>query len=126
MIGDTTEFAIKGYYHDNEGAGLWGTPYVPSPNGVPISIRTTEYDMQRIGAFASLSTEIAFNNLDLTAWYENNEFNQARRFYAFESRTTPGRSFLDFPEDPFFTQWEFDFVTDTFQYSISDRIELAC
>jgi len=124
-IGETGEFAIKAYLHDNEGMGLWGTPYVASPNGVPISIRTTEYDMQRIGAFASAAFEVAFNNIEATAWYENNEFNQARRFYGLESRTNPGRSFRDWPEDPFFTQWEFDFTTDTFQYSVADRIELG-
>ena len=124
-IGETAEFAVKGYYHDNSGRGLWGTPYTPSPNGVPISIRTTEYEMQRMGAFANLGFELAFNNIDLTAWYETNEFNQARRFYGLESRTAPGRSFLDRPENPFFTQWEFDFTTDTVQYSVSDRIEFG-
>lgn len=124
-IGDSAEFAIKAYYHDNSGRGLWGTPYTPSPSGVPISIRTTEYEMQRIGAFANLGFELAFNKINLTAWYETNEFNQARRFYGFDNRTTPNRSFRDWPEDPFFTQWEFDFVTDTFQYSVSDKIELG-
>ena len=124
-IGDSGEFAIKGYLHENSGRGLWATPYVPSPNGVPISIRTTEYEMQRIGAFANAGFELGFNTIELTAWYETNEFNQARRFYGLESRTNPGRSFLDFPENPFFTQWEFDFTTDTLQYSVSDRIELG-
>lgn len=124
-LGDSGEFAIKAYLHDNSGQGLWGTPYVASPNGVPISIRTTEYEMQRIGAFASAAFEVGFNNIAVTGWYENNEFNQARRFYALESRTNPGRSFLEFQEDPFFTQWEFDFTTDTVQYSVSDRIDLG-
>lgn len=124
-LGESGEFAITGYFHDQTGRGLWATPYTPSPNGVPISIRTTEYELERIGVFARLGFELAFNNIDLTGWYENNDFNQARRFYGLESRTTPGRSFRDYPEDPFFTQWEFDFNTETLQYSVSDRIELG-
>ncbi len=124
-LGDAGELAITGYYHDQSGRGLWGTPYVASPNGVPISIRTTEYEMQRTGVFARLGFELAFNTIDLTGWYENNDFNQARRFYGLESRTEPGRSFREWPENPFFTQWEFDFNTETLQYSVSDRIELG-
>ncbi|QZH74121.1 MAG: TonB-dependent receptor [Erythrobacter sp.] len=124
-IGESGEFALTGYFHDQTGFGLWGTPYVPSPTGAPLSIRTTEYEMQRIGVFARVGFELAFNQIDLTGWYESNDFNQARRFYAFESRTEPGRSFRDHPEDPFFTQWEFDFNTETLQYSVSDRIEIG-
>jgi len=119
------DLAVRGYYHDQSGRGLWGTPYTPSPNGVPLSIRTTEYEMDRYGVFGSAGFELGFNDIAVTAWWENNDFNQARRFYAFESRTEPGRSFRDFPEDPFYTQWEFDFVTKTAQYSFQDRIELG-
>lgn len=124
-LGDRGEFAIRGYYHDNSGRGLWGTPYVASPNGVPLSIRTTEYEMERIGVFTSLAFDIGSNSITIGGWYENNDFNQARRFYAFDSRTSPGRSFRDFPEDPFATQWEFDFNTETLQYHVSDRIDLG-
>jgi iron complex outermembrane receptor protein len=124
-LGDGADLAVRGYYHNNEGMGLWGTPYVPSPNGTPISIRTTEYDMDRIGVFADLGFELGMQSFTVTGWYENNQFNQARRFYGLTSRTDPGRSFRDFPKDPFFTQWEFDFTTDTIQYSIADRIDLG-
>ncbi len=124
-IGEGADLALRAYYHDNSGRGLWGTPYVPSPNGVPISIRTTEYEMERIGAFADLGFELGAQAFTLTAWYENNDFNQARRFYGLSSRTDPGVSFRDWPKNPFFTQWEFDFTTETFQYSVQDRIDLG-
>ena len=32
----------------------------------------------------------AANEITVGAWYENNDFNQARRFYGYESRTAPG------------------------------------
>ena len=124
-LGEMATLNLKGYYHNNSGMGLWATPYVPSPNGVPMSVRTTEYKMDRIGAFGSVDFTIGSQNLNVGAWYENNKFNQARRFYAFSSRTEPGLSFRDYPKNPFFTQWEFDFTTDTFQYHVQDKIDLG-
>lgn len=124
-IGDKINVRLKGYYHHDKGMGLWATPYVPSPNGVPISIRTTEYDIDRWGIFGSTDFEVAFNKITVGGWYEHNDFNQARRFYALASRTDPGRSFRDYPKDPFFTQWDFDFTTKTLQYYIEDNIDLG-
>lgn len=124
-LGEQASLKIKGYYHHNKGMGLWATPYQPSPNGVPMSVRTTEYEMDRIGVFGSVDFALGIQNFTVGGWYENNQFNQARRFYAFASRTDPGLSFRDYPKNPFATQWEFDFTTDTVQYHIQDRIDLG-
>jgi len=124
-FGEQANFKIKGYYHHNEGMGLWVTPYTPSPNGVPLSVRTTEYDIGRWGAFGSADFELGINNLAVGAWFEHNNFNQARRFYGFESRTNPGLSVRNYPKNPFFTQWNFDFTTKTIQYSVQDSIDLG-
>ncbi|WP_420146142.1 TonB-dependent receptor [Sphingobium sp.] len=124
-IGENATFKLKGYYHNNSGMGLWATPYTVSPNGVPMSVRTTEYDMDRIGVFGSVDYTLGIQNLSVGGWYENNKFHQARRFYAFASRTDPGLSFRDYPKNPFATQWEFDFTTDTFQYHVQDKIDLG-
>ena len=125
-LGDAASFELKGYYHHNQGMGLWATPYVASPAGAsPISIRTTEYEMDRYGVFGNVAFEIAGQALTVGGWWEHNEFNQARRFYALASRTDPGRSFRDYPTDPFFTQWEFDFTTETLQYFVQDKIDLG-
>lgn len=124
VTGDAT-FNIKTYYHKNDGQGTWGTPYVPSPNGVPLSVRTTEYDLKRIGVFGSMKAEIGNHNISIGAWYENNDFVQARRFYAYTSRTTPGRDHLKFQRNPFFTQWEIDFNTKTTQIYVQDQIDFG-
>lgn len=124
-VGAEGKFLIRGYYHNNKGQGLWGTPYVASPTGVPISIRTTEYDIDRYGAFGSLTLPVATTDLTVGAWAEKTEFNQARRFYALGSRTVPGRSFTEFQSNPFFTQWNYDFTTETLQYYVQDKIELG-
>ncbi len=122
---DDVTFKIKAYYHDNTGQGTWFTPYVPSPNGVPISVRTTEYDIQRGGVFSSLNAKVGANEITIGGWYEHNNFTQARRFYGLTSRTDPGRSGQDFQRDPFATQWRFNFDTDTLQYYVQDKITLG-
>jgi iron complex outermembrane receptor protein len=124
-LGQTGNVELKGYFHNNDGQGTWFTPYVPSPTGVPISIRTTEYTIRRKGFFWKYANDLGFGQLSLGGWYERNDFGQARRFYALTDRTTPGRSALRFQSDPFFTQWEFDYTTDIFQYFVQDRIDLG-
>ncbi|NBC37109.1 TonB-dependent receptor [Novosphingobium sp. FSY-8] len=117
--------SIKGYYHANNGRGLWWTPYVNSPNGVPMALRTTEYAIKRGGAFGTINGEIGAHKLEVGGWIESNAFNQARRFYAVASRTDPGQGLLDWPSNPFYTQWEYAFHTDTFQYHVEDSIRLG-
>ncbi len=124
-LGENAQAMIKGYYHHDKGMGLWATPYTPSPNGVPISVRTTEYDIDRWGVFGSTNFQLGFNAVKVGGWYEHIKFNQARRFYALASRTDPGLSFRDYPKNPFFTQWEFDFTTKTLQYYVQDTIDLG-
>ena len=124
-LGSSANLAIKAYYHHNRGMGLWVTPYVPSPSGVPLSIRTTEYEIDRVGVFGSVDFELGFNKINVGGWYENNKFNQARRFYGYSSRTTPDRYVRDYPTNPFFTQWEFDFTTETLQYHVQDQIDFG-
>ncbi|WP_397576165.1 TonB-dependent receptor [Sphingorhabdus sp.] len=124
-LADGVTFKIKAYYHNNTGQGTWGTPYVPSPNGVPMSARTTEYDIQRGGVFSSLNAEVGDHAVTVGGWYEHNDFTQARRFYAYESNTTPGLDHTKFLRNPFFTQWLFDFNTDTLQYYVQDKISLG-
>lgn len=124
-LGDGVTFKIKAYYHDNTGQGTWGTPYVASPNGVPMSARTTEYEIQRGGIFSSLNAEVGDHEVTIGGWYEHNDFTQARRFYAYESNTTPGLDHTKFLRNPFFTQWLFDFNTDTLQYYVQDKISLG-
>jgi iron complex outermembrane receptor protein len=53
-LGGTFTGEVKAYYHHNDGRGLWWTPYVNSPNGIPLSLRTTEYKIDRGGLFGCL------------------------------------------------------------------------
>ncbi|HEX7783492.1 MAG TPA: TonB-dependent receptor [Sphingobium sp.] len=119
-------FKLQGYYHNNHGQGLWWTPYTPTPGGAPISVRTTEYDMDRMGSLGSVVWEMGPNTLEVGGWYEGNDFHQARRFYGL-ANTLAGssRDSLKFQENPFFTQWEFDYSTETMQYYVMDKLEVG-
>lgn len=117
---DKVKGRLTGYYHNNKGQGIWYTPYVPTPGGAPISVRTTEYDMERLGVLGGLDMELGAHTVSTGLWYENNDFNQARRFYGLDDAATPSRSSIKFMRNPFFTQWEFDYNTKTLQAYLSD------
>jgi len=127
-VGEFFKFRTTLYGHNDEGQGLWGTPYVASPNygqagattnDAPISIRTTEYDLSRYGLIGSGTLELGAHSINAGVWYEDNEFNQARRYYGL-NRSAPQRSFLDMQSNPFRTDWEYDFSTTTWQFHVQD------
>jgi iron complex outermembrane receptor protein len=111
------------YYHHNKGMGLWYTPYTVSPDGTPVSLRTTEYGINRGGIIAALQYDLGQHQLKLGYWHENNDFDQARRFYAASISNVP--SPYEFPSNPFFTQWQYKFTTTTDQFSLADTYAVA-
>jgi iron complex outermembrane recepter protein len=113
-VAETINVKLVGYGHQNEGQGTWWTPYQLSPTGLPISVRTTEYDISRHGVIGGVVAGVDAFQLDAGFWFENNNFNQARRFYALENNITgSSRSARKFQRNPFRTQWEYDFKTRT-------------
>ncbi len=110
---DALSGKLTGYCHGNKGQGIWYTPYVPTPGGAPISVRTTEYDIKRMGVIGSLLLELGSHKVSTGLWYEDNDFNQAHRFYGLANAAAPSRKSTSFMRDPFFTQWEFDYKTET-------------
>jgi iron complex outermembrane recepter protein len=110
---------LVGYGHNNKGQGLWWTPYVRSPGSVPIAVRTTEYDINRKGALADVTADFEALKLEAGVWYEENKFNQARRFYALDNTlAASSRDSLKFQTNPFATQWEYKFKTTTRQFHV--------
>ena len=122
---DGLSFSARVYMHQNEGQGLWGTPYVPTPGGAPLSVRTTEYDIDRKGARATVGWTLGGHALEAGVWIENNDFNQARRFYAESSLAGPTQSFTSFRSDPLLTQWEYAFETKTLQFHVQDEFSIG-
>jgi len=123
-MGEIASLSTTVYLHTNEGMGLWGTPYVPTPDGAPLSVRTTEYEIDRMGVVNSVQFDLDAHTVTATLWYEDNDFNQARRFYGEPSLERPTRDFTEFQDNPFFTQWEYDFTTETLQFSLQDAWQI--
>lgn len=132
-VGEAFNFKATVYGHDNKGQGLWFTPYVTSPNyGVagataddaPISIRTTEYDLQRYGVVASGTLTVGAHAINAGLWYEDNSFNQARRYYAL-NRAAPQRNALHMQSGSFRTDWEYDFKTTTWKFFVQDNWKIT-
>jgi iron complex outermembrane receptor protein len=122
-LGNDGNWKTTVYHHKNHGAGLWYTPYVPSPTGVPVSIRTTEYDIDRSGILSNVSYAFGMHTIKAGFWYEDNSFNQARRFYSISASNVPSPT--NFPSDPFFTQWQYAFKTKTTQFTLEDVIAVS-
>jgi iron complex outermembrane receptor protein len=127
-ITDSLDVRFQVYNHRNVGQGLWGTPYRISPNATvsgattdnsPLSIRTTEYNIDRTGVLGSATWEIGSHTINGGFWYESNYFNQYRRFYAL-NRAASNRDFLSMQGGAFFTQWAYAFDTDTTQLYLQD------
>ncbi|MDR3751196.1 MAG: TonB-dependent receptor [Terracidiphilus sp.] len=132
-INDNLTFKITAYGHHDDGRGLWFTPYVPTYTDIytnsfasyvsPISMRTSEYQINRGGFLSSLSYETAKNKLEGGVWFEGEKWNLARRYYA-TSLANPVHSLYDFPVNPMFTQWEYIFNTLVYQIHLQDQYKV--
>lgn len=139
-IGEKLTWNTTIYSHQNWGQGVWFTPYVSTAasfvingtgapdgrggtislaNSAPISVRTTEYNIDRTGLTTSLTWALGNHTVSAGLWSEGNEFNQARRFYGLEL-AAPQRDSLEFMRDPFFTQWQYAFKTSTNDFFLQD------
>lgn len=132
-FGDGWSWDTTVYKHTNKGQGIWFTPYTHTPVGAPdgsggtigaganapISVRTTEYDIDRQGVTTALTWVAGDHTLSAGLWSETNDFNQARRFYGL-ALAAPQRDSLKFMRDPFFTQWQYAFNTGTNQFFVQD------
>ena len=121
---DNLALHVTGYGHNNKGMGTWDTPYVPTPGGAPISMRTTEYGINRYGTVATLTWTLGDHILEAGYWYENNNFHQARRYYGLDADGL-NRNNLEFQTDPFFTQWEYRFNTVTGVFHLQDTWQIT-
>jgi iron complex outermembrane receptor protein len=116
------------YGHNDKGAGLWYTPYVATYDNTgtavsPISMRTSEYSINRGGVLSALSYETERNKLEGGVWFEKEDFTLARRFYG-TSLADPMHSLYDMPSNPFWTQWAYDFPSTIYQIHLQDEYKI--
>lgn len=119
-LGEGLNLHAQAYYHKDRGQGHWWSPYQPSSAAVPISIRTTEYGIDRNGVIAALDYELGIHRLEAGFWYENSGHNLQRNYY-FIGGPIDDSGFLRNPDVRVFYQ---HFDTDTRQFYIQDSIKL--
>ncbi len=119
------------YTHKNIGQGHWYTPYTASPGtpaavgvysglGLPISIRTTEYSIDRTGMVNDLTWNAGAHTVNAGLWYEKSNSTLARNFYA---ATGPADTNY-FLTNPFATGFLQAFTTTTTQFYAQDTLAL--
>ncbi|MHB0889158.1 TonB-dependent receptor [Acidithiobacillus sp.] len=118
-LSDLVRLDTTVYYHHNDGQGHWYTPYVASPSGLPISIRTTEYAIRRGGVISSLVAQLDNHQLSAGFWYEYNKHQLARNYYNITSGDI--NAYDRFLSNPFATAFLQQFNTTTWQFFAQDQ-----
>ena len=114
------------YGHGDSGYSTWTTPYTPSPNGAPLSVRSMNDSIERYGFLSSLEWTHGRNTLEGGIWYENDQFDQSRIFSE-APLLTPGVTFdpSETLNNPFAQPWGYVFNTDTVQTHIQDSYRVT-
>ncbi|MFC5741477.1 TonB-dependent receptor [Dyella tabacisoli] len=122
-LAEGLRFKATGYYHTDRGQGHWFTPYQASfpgtPQEVPISLRTTEYGIDRAGVTAALNWEIGAHHVEAGVWYEDSNHNVQRNYY-FVNGPIDDRKFMTNPDIRVFYQ---HYETTTKQFYIQDNMK---
>ena len=121
-IGDGGSFKAQVYRHTNEGQGHWVTPYSPSSATLPLSLRTTEYTIDRGGLTAGVELPFGVHTLSFGLWHEDSDHNLQRNFYFLNADTPPNRGY--FYRSPDVRVFEQDFDSRTQVWYLNDRIAL--
>jgi len=112
------------YNHSNRGQGHWFSPANPSNPGtnreIPISIRTTEYWIDRTGITSALGWELGHHQIETGLWYEDNGHSVGRNFYYIDGPLDDG-FFLRNPDQ---RVWMQHYTTITRQFYVQDRMRL--
>lgn len=121
---DTLSARAQVYHHKNEGQGHWWAPGQKSnpgtPQELPISIRSTNYYIDRTGALASLSWELGAHRLEAGVWYEHNDHDIERNFYWIDGPVSDDK-YLRNPDRRLFRQ---DYTIITKQLYLQDSFRL--
>jgi iron complex outermembrane receptor protein len=121
---DTITVHTQVYHHEDAGQGHWWAPGQPSypgtPAAIPISIRSTNYTINRNGAIASLAWEIGGQHLEGGFWYEHNDHHVERNFYYISGPISDDK-FLSDPNRRLFAQ---DYLIITRQLYLQDSFKL--
>ncbi|MBX9402079.1 TonB-dependent receptor [Lysobacter sp. BMK333-48F3] len=123
-LGEGLSLKAQAYYHDDRGQGHWWSPgnysYPNTAKAIPISIRSTNYGINRYGAMSSLVWEVGNHRIEGGVWYESNHHDVQRNFYFIDGPVNDDR-FLNDPDRRLFFQ---KYRIHTRQAYLQDTIRL--
>lgn len=114
---------LTGYYHGNRGEGQWVTPYVPSSAAIPLSMRTTDYGLDRFGATGALKFTLGRHDIEIGGWAENSHNTQERNYFLLDASLTTVYDFYDVGT-PFLRQFLQKYQTNTRMAYAQDTVHL--
>ncbi|RMH93208.1 TonB-dependent receptor [Lysobacter pythonis] len=121
-LGEQGRLKLLAYRHQNRGQGHWWAPGQPSHPGtgrmLPISIRSTNYAIDRTGMSAALSWTLGIHELEAGLWYEKNDHDVERNFYYVDGPFLDDL-YLANPDRRLFDQ---NFDIRTRQFYVQDRM----
>ncbi len=136
-LSDNTTWSNQVYYHYDDGVGVVAGPigvaglpalfavYYPNQNLKQVfgnsgyATRTTEYQINRAGWLSTLQTEIGNHKLQAGLWFEHNESQAYRRWYALDVNNPS--SPYDRPENPLITQYGSEIENKVVQLHFQDE-----
>ncbi len=124
-LSDAISVELTPYYHSNRGLGTWWTPYVATPGGSPLSIRSTMYNIERAGVTGGVNVKLGAHQLKIGGWYENNNHTLQRRFFPLAAGATSSVGKREWPTNAFTTQFRYFMDIETNQYYVQDTWQVT-
>jgi len=136
-LSDALTWSNQVYYHNDSGRGIVAGPvnqaglpglfsiYFPGQNlvntfgGTGYEVRTTEYEIHRVGERSTANWHLGDHQIEAGWWYEHNDSAQGRRWYPFSGANNDLTPY-NIPINPAFTQYDFRFVTKDWQLHLQD------
>ncbi len=122
-IADWLDLLAIYYHHADKGSGGIYTPAVFSPDGFPLSVRTTEYGINRDGGIVNATARLGDHTFQLGYWHEDNDAITDRNYYAVSQTDRP--DVTDLLKNPFRSDFLTDLTTVTNHFHISDTWKLS-
>ncbi len=117
-VADWLDASATYYHHYDKGSGGIYTPAVFSPDGFPLSVRTTEYGIKRDGGLARATATLGAHTVQIGYWHEDNRASTDRNYYAASLTNRP--DVTAFLTNPFRSDFLTDLTTVTNQVFVSD------
>lgn len=120
-LSEAVSIELTPYYHNNKGLGTWWTPYVPTPGGARLSVRSTRYKIDRGGVTGALTFRLGDHEAKIGGWYENNNHDLSRVHYPLAAGTTSSVGPREWPSTtPFSMPFRYEMNFKTKQYFVQD------